>query len=225
MPVTVLTATSPSIERSSASMRASAGNSTPWTTFNAAHATYWLYANDGASSPQYWVVTWTQIPLPGTVSSLVADWWTYGTAGGASNGTSRAMIRIPAGTKYYSSSKYYASWTAVNYEWTTDPSGGGLTCEKVNSYGYGIEIGTDNTHFPSAGEMTWTATWAPDAGGFAFAFLVASLAGAALGLHELPGLAAAIYRRTGTLITPDEYREAWSDIRSARWPSFAGHGL
>lgn len=63
-----------------------------------------------------------------------------------------------------------------------------------------------------------SVTYNPAGGGFAF--LCGSLAGAALGLAEMAGLARAIHRKTRTLITPDEYREAWREIREYRHPRF-----
>jgi len=64
--------------------------------------------------------------------------------------------------------------------------------------------------------LAWTyasfqVTWFLPSGGFAH--LVASLVGAALGLHEMAALARACRRATGHLITPDEYAAAWRDIR------------
>ncbi len=53
-----------------------------------------------------------------------------------------------------------------------------------------------------------------------FAFLIGSLAGAALGLNEMAALARTVYRKTGTLIRPDEYSEAWRDVRDYRHPKF-----
>lgn len=67
-----------------------------------------------------------------------------------------------------------------------------------------------------ATSLLWDITWTPASGGFAC--LVGSLAGAALGLAEMAGLARALHRRTGTLITPDEYLAAWRDIRGHRRP-------
>lgn len=51
-----------------------------------------------------------------------------------------------------------------------------------------------------------------------FACLVGGLVGAALGLAEMSGLARALYRRAGALITPEEYVSAWRDIRAHRYP-------
>lgn len=54
-----------------------------------------------------------------------------------------------------------------------------------------------------------------------FAFLVGSLVGAALGLSEMAGLARVLYRQTRTRIYPNEYLEAWRDIREHRNPVFS----
>ena len=49
-------------------------------------------------------------------------------------------------------------------------------------------------------------------------FLLGSLAGAAVGLHELAGLASETFRRTRVLIRPDEYEALWRELREWRYP-------
>jgi hypothetical protein len=62
--------------------------------------------------------------------------------------------------------------------------------------------------------------YAPVGGGFAI--FVAQWLGpiVALGLHEMPRVAADLARLSGTVITPEEYGLAFREIGSARWPSF-----
>ena len=53
-----------------------------------------------------------------------------------------------------------------------------------------------------------------------YSFLVSSLVGGALGLSEMARLARYVYRKSGSLIRPAEYLEAWRDIREHRHPRF-----
>lgn len=71
------------------------------------------------------------------------------------------------------------------------------------------------THFYRDIDFTYSA-----GSGDNFAHLVGSLAaaiGAGLLLREMPDLARAIWRKTGTLIKPSEYQEALAAWNSRRW--------
>lgn len=58
--------------------------------------------------------------------------------------------------------------------------------------------------------------WDPAISGFkAFLFSVLGPL-AAVGLHEMPGLAAEVMRRSRTRISPDEYLRAWRELREDR---------
>lgn len=112
------------------------------------------------------------------------------------------------------------TYTTRSVLFGTDPSGGGSwTVARVNS----LEVLGESLGLV-AGEnlyLSWVkcdVTHGLAAGGFAF--LVGSLLGAALGLQEMARLAKAAYARTGSLITPDEYRTAFEAIKYNRAPKF-----
>lgn len=64
--------------------------------------------------------------------------------------------------------------------------------------------------------LTWDVSW-ERAGGLVF--LLLSLGPlCAVGLHEMSKLASLIQARTGTLIRPHEYLDAWRELKSYRHP-------
>jgi len=102
---------------------------------------------------------------------------------------------------------------------TTAPGGLAWTPARVNALqGGAVTASGISTEEAYVYDLWWTVTWEANQGGFAF--LVGALAGAALGLAEMSELAAAVYRKTGSKIMSDEYREAWLDIKAYRHPSF-----
>lgn len=100
----------------------------------------------------------------------------------------------------------------------TDPSGGGSwTVARVNSLeALGESLGLVPGEYLYLSYVKADVTHSLDGGGFAC--LVGSMVGAALGLSEMARLASYLRLSTRYMITPDEYRAAWIDIRSHRWP-------
>jgi hypothetical protein len=102
------------------------------------------------------------------------------------------------------------------------PGGGTWTVAIVNEAAIYLDADKPSAAGGAVAFAYYTAlnvTYRVQSGGFAL--FCSGLAGAALGLSEMAGLARALYRRAGTLILPDEYREAWRDIRFAPRRAYA----
>lgn len=172
----------------------------------------------GSAAEQDWYVD----PLPGyagEISSVVHGMRAAG-IGGVTNGQARPRIRLGGNTVDGTLRVAPTSgWT--NYsEALTRPGGGSFTVNDFPGGGAGCQVAAREGSGADANfGITYIhldVTWSPAGNGFVC--LVGSLAGAALGLAEMAGLARALHRRTGTLITPDEYLAAWRDIRGHRRP-------
>lgn len=103
----------------------------------------------------------------------------------------------------------YANYTAANL------GGATIQASEFSTIEYGVAQNQATAIF-QCDLMGLTITYTAGAG--SMAFLVSSLAGAALGLAEMGRLARELYLRTGIWIHRDERLEAWGDIRGYRWP-------
>lgn len=119
----------------------------------------------------------------------------------------------------------YYNWNGNNYQ-----SIGGISTSYAD-YGTAyyslakadIAAGKCGVKSPSVGSVSGHVTqvyrsvqYHTAAGGLIF--LLGSLAGAAVDFGQMAGLAQATFRRTRVLIRPDEYLEAWRELREWRHP-------
>lgn len=191
----------------------------------------WECVDDGASANDsdyisclgFFNVTFAMSDIPAASASIsqlvltarmMRDGGNYDDGGAIvrSNGTDASQIWTIQGGAFGNNT----------YTLTTDPSGGGAwTSARINAVECGVYGRGDFSAAPDFEKdyCSWVkadVTHEIFAGGFAC--LVGSLAGAALGLAEMAGLARALRRKTRSLIEPKEYLTAWRDIREHRWP-------
>ena len=106
----------------------------------------------------------------------------------------------------------YASYTAA------DLGGALIHASEFATIEYGVSQGTATTVF-QCDLMSVTITYVISPG--SFAFLVASLAGAAVGLAEMAGLSRAIYARERILLSADECVIMYRELREAKNTAYA----
>lgn len=113
-----------------------------------------------------------------------------------------------------------AAWTTR----TQTALAGALTVAQVNGAELGVRDNGTNNDGTAGGNvlvstLSWDVTYLASGGGLVF--MIGALGPlVAIGLHELPAIARALYRKTGKLLLPDEYMAAWRALRAARHPRY-----
>jgi hypothetical protein len=158
------------------------------------------------------------IPAASSITSVDHYMEAYG-AGGAEG--VQAIIFLNGLQTNGATVRDAASWNFYQ-ETLARPGGGAWTNADFYNSGNGFQIAV--WHGNASGATVYCrllqAKIEMNIASGGFAFLVGSLAGAALGLEEMSRLARAVYEKTNTLITPDEYMLAHADFIAHKWPSF-----
>lgn len=131
----------------------------------------------------------------------------------------RPYVKLSGSFTYGTQRTAGGAWT--NYsEALAKPGGGSWGGNDADNMECGVEKVTAVSQYGFCSEMSATVVWTPPSGGFVF-FLFQWLGPlVAIGLADMPKLASAIHRlsRSRVLIRPDEYAQAWRDLRDYRAP-------
>lgn len=129
-----------------------------------------------------------------------ADLTMYVDSTGPFAGVARiSVVHLPDTTTNYAS----ASFSTYNTKPLVDALRWGLQADFVSNPGVQVRVY----------ELYLDVDWDPAIGGFKG--MIFSILGplVAVGLHEMPGIAAELLRRSRTRIRPEEYARAWRELR------------
>ena len=153
----------------------------------------------------------------GTAASITSYSHVYRTQGADGTVTSWAKFKL-SGTTVTGSGRAGTGSVVEYTEALARPGGGSWDVASVNATTAGFE-GNWGTAAPSFYKLRTQVDFVPVIGGFIS--MVGQWLGpvVAVGLGDMARIAAAVHARSRTLIKPEEYRQAWQELRAALYPA------
>lgn len=134
----------------------------------------------------------------------------------------RPYVKLSGAYTYGTSRTAGGAWN--NYsEALSKPGGGSWGGNDADNMECGVEKVTAVSQYGFCGELSATVVWTPPSGGFVSLILHWLGPLVAVGLAEMPKLCRAVYGASGRrrlIIRPDEYEQAFRDLRDYRAPRF-----